>query len=316
MGAACCDDGSAPRRAPRGSISKEEKKREKTTMAITKFLRFNVPKKTHKINKEEMDCFNGEDALKTLMESKYFVKNGTEIPNADREVGKFYTERDCLGFWMMLIGNKACIRGVKMYKDDKPVEGAKQKAVEDVKKEEDDTDAGTDVAKVDEEPKKKKRKFKVGMNQRQGFIPKSEEIYIWRYNPTPFMHWIYGAGVLLVVIGGTLFPLWPDQLRTGVYYGSVGLASFIGGILVVGFLRTILFGIIWAVTRGNHSLWILPNLLEDVGFFDSFKPAYTWEVKDDKAIKESSEEVVADDGDDEDEGESTEVADPETKKDQ
>ena len=51
------------------------------------------------------------------------------------------------------------------------------------------------------------------MNQRQGFIPKAEEIYIWRYNPTPFMHWIYGAGVLLVVIGGTLFPLWPDQLQ-------------------------------------------------------------------------------------------------------
>jgi len=57
-------------------------------------------------------------------------------------------------------------------------------------------------------------------------------------------------------------------------------------------------------------------LLEDVGFFDSFKPAYTWEVKDEKAIKDSSEEVVADDGDSEAEGESTEVADPETKKDQ
>ena len=86
--------------------------------------------------------------------------------------------------------------------------------------------------------------------------------------------------------------------------------------MVVGFLRTILFGIIWAVTRGNHSLWILPNLLEDVGFFDSFKPAYTWEVKDEKAIEDSSEEVVADDGDGEDEGESTDVADSETKKDQ
>jgi len=314
MGAACCDDGSAPRRAPRGSIGKEEKKREKTTMKITKFLRFNVPNKTHKINKEEMDCFNGEDALNTLMESKFFVKDGDQIPRADREVGKFYTKEDCLNFWRMLIAQRAAIRGVKMYKEEKTIE-AKNKAVEDAKKKEDEKAVSTDAdKKTDEEPKKKKRKFKVGMNQRQGFLATSDEIYIWRYNPTPFMHWIYGAGVLLVVIGGTLFPLWPDQLRTGVYYGSVGLASFIGGILVVGFLRTILFGIIWAVSRGNHHLWILPNLLEDVGFFDSFKPAYTWEVKDEGKVKEivdSKDTVVDGDGD----GDSAEV-DPETKKDQ
>ena len=151
------------------------------------------------------------------------------------------------------------------------------------------------------------------MNQRQGFFADKDEIYIWRFNPTPFMHWIYGAGVLLVVIGGTLFPLWPDQLRTGVYYGSVGLASFIGGILVVGFLRTILFGIIWALTRGKHHLWILPNLLEDVGFFDSFKPAYTWEVKEDKKDTIEDKNDEAGDGDDvQNDGDSTE---PETKKD-
>merc|ERR1711976_1113309 len=103
----------------------------------------------------------------------------------------------------------------------------------------------------------------------------------------------------------------PDNLRTGVYYGSVSLASFIGDILVIGFLRTILFGIIWAVTRGNHHLWILPNLLEDVGFFDSFKPVYTYEVKEDKkeAIEDKKDDAVEDV---KDEGDS---ADPETTKD-
>jgi len=309
MGAACCDDGSAPapRRAPKGSISKEEKKREKMMMKITKFLRFNTPNKTHKINKEEMDCFNGEDALKTLMESKFFVKDGDQIPRSEREVGKFYTELDCMQFWRMLIAQRAAIRGLKMYKEDKNDESTK-KAIEEEKT---STDADK---KPDEEPKKKKRKFKVAMNQRQGFFADKDEIYIWRFNPTPFMHWIYGAGVLLVVIGGTLFPLWPDQLRTGVYYGSVGLASFIGGILVVGFLRTILFGIIWAFTRGKHHLWILPNLLEDVGFFDSFKPAYTWEVKEDK------KEAIADKTDENDEtgdgvNDDGDSAEPETKKD-
>lgn len=288
----------------RGSnqISKEEKQREKITMKISKFLRFNVPNKTHKINKEEMECFNGEDALKTLMESKFFVKDGASIPRAEREIGKFYTKDDCINFWRVIVANRMAIRGQKLYKDDKNKKmvtttdccGEKTTTVvekTDKEKAGDDCPASTDVDKKEEDkPKKDRRKYKVAMHQRQGFAPEKEEIYIWRYNPTPWQHWVYGAGVLLVVIGGTLFPLWPDQLRTGVYYGSVGLASFIGGILVVGFLRTILFGVIWACTRGKHHLWILPNLLEDVGFFDSFKPGYTWEVKEDKkpAIEESS----------------------------
>ncbi len=41
--------------------------------------------------------------------------------------------------------------------------------------------------------------------------------------------------------------------------------------------RTILFGFIWALTLGHHKLWVLPNLTEDVGFFESFKPFYTYE---------------------------------------
>lgn len=42
-------------------------------------------------------------------------------------------------------------------------------------------------------------------------------------------------------------------------------------------MRTILFGIIWTLTLGRHKLWVLPNLTEDCGFFDSFKPFYTYE---------------------------------------
>ena len=101
-------------------------------MKITKYLRFNTPNKTHKINKEEMDCFNGEDALKTLMESKFFVKDGEQIPRSEREIGKFYSEMDCLNFWRMLVAQRACIRGLKLYKEEKKDESAK-KAIEEEK---------------------------------------------------------------------------------------------------------------------------------------------------------------------------------------
>ena len=60
-----------------------------------------------------------------------------------------------------------------------------------------------------------------------------------------------------------------------------------------------LFVIVWLLTFGKHHLWILPNLTEDVGFFESFKPWYKHdsyskteeneeENKDDNVDKESS----------------------------
>jgi len=265
-------------------------------MKITKWVRFNVPKKTHKINKEEMECFSGSDALDTLMKSKYFVKDGTDIPKSERATGKFYTKEDCVSFFRQLVYSRMAVRGTKVYKEPSD----EKKAVKDKPKEEkpdtdkDDTQTEGEGKEVVEtkEKKSKKKKYKVLVHQSQGFSPDSDEIYIWVYNPTPIMHWVYGALVLLVVIGGTLFPLWPDTLRTGVYYGSISLASFIGGILVIGLLRTILFGLIWACTGGKHYLWILPNLLEDVGFFESFVPAYTWEVVEAKAVEAAPESAA------------------------
>ena len=64
---------------------------------------------------------------------------------------------------------------------------------------------------------------------------------------------------------------------------------------------------VWALTFGKHHFWFLPNLTEDVGFFDSFKPLYKHETitkeevpeKDKKAVKsgekksEESTKVIA-----------------------
>jgi len=48
-------------------------------------------------------------------------------------------------------------------------------------------------------------------------------------------------------------------------------------------VRVIVFSIVWLVTWGKLSFWLLPNLTEDVGFFDSFRPAYecTFNTKSD-----------------------------------
>ena len=39
-------------------------------------------------------------------------------------------------------------------------------------------------------------------------------------------------------------------------------------------VRVVIFGVVWLLTWGKLSFWLLPNLTEDVGFFDSFRPVY------------------------------------------
>ena len=56
-------------------------------------------------------------------------------------------------------------------------------------------------------------------------------------------------------------------------------------------VQRVLFAVTWLVTFGKHHFWLLPNLTEDVGFFESFKPLYKHDVcpgKKDKTDKEKT----------------------------
>jgi translocation protein SEC62 len=146
---------------------------------------------------------------------------------------------------------------------------------------------------------------------------------------------------VLGAIGVCLFPLWPPEVRLGVYYLSLAVAGLIGSLLIlcVGLyliggssisnmahvlyfltfhkyswcyytemfqycqlccqlctilllnisVRVILFGLIWLLTFGRHHFWFLPNLNEDVGFFDSFKPLYHHELMTSEKQSDSKE---------------------------
>ena len=41
----------------------------------------------------------------------------------------------------------------------------------------------------------------------------------------------------------------------------------------------VIFTIVWLCTFGKHHFWLLPNLTEDVGFFESFWPLYKHDLK-------------------------------------
>ena len=70
--------------------------------------------------------------------------------------------------------------------------------------------------------------------------------------------------MILLMLAGVMFPLWPSSMRVGVWYLSIGLLGLIGAFFGLAIVRLI----IWCVTTVTMSpaIWIFPNLFEDVGF--------------------------------------------------
>jgi translocation protein SEC62 len=117
--------------------------------------------------------------------------------------------------------------------------------------------------------------------------PKNRVKGLWTVKVDPMMHyvWLYegpqwkqkamAAAVVAGIFAVVLFPLWPIMLRQGVWYLSVGMMGLLGLFFAMSIFRLILFCItVFAVPPG---LWLFPNLFEDVGFFDSFKPLWGWQ---------------------------------------
>ncbi|XBW36428.1 hypothetical protein QEN19_002006 [Hanseniaspora menglaensis] len=82
--------------------------------------------------------------------------------------------------------------------------------------------------------------------------------------------------VLIIFIGITLvlYPVWPYKMRVGVYYLSYGVLGLLGAFFALAVLRLLLYLLSYPVLKAKGGLWIFPNLFEDCGFIESFKPIY------------------------------------------
>ncbi|ELT97428.1 hypothetical protein CAPTEDRAFT_221933 [Capitella teleta] len=178
----------------------------------------------------------------------------------------------------------------KKTKEDKEDVEVKTEEKEQEKSEEKESKEEKKEEKKDEEKKKKKeKKLKLEMFNTLGQEFKDgDEVYVWIYDPVPFKTFCIGLLLVLGAIGVCLFPLWPPEVRLGVYYLCLAAAGFVGCILGLCVVRLILFCVIWTTTFGKHHFWFLPNLTEDVGFFDSFKPLYKHNMYPSKEEEEKS----------------------------
>ncbi|KAK5112210.1 hypothetical protein LTR62_004371 [Meristemomyces frigidus] len=106
--------------------------------------------------------------------------------------------------------------------------------------------------------------------------------YVWLYEGSQWKNKLYAGGALALILAVVFFPVWPYHLRLGVWYLSMGMLGLLGLFFGMAIVRLILFLI--TMFAAPPGLWLFPNLFEDVGFFDSFKPAWAWH-EDEKAAK-------------------------------
>lgn len=106
--------------------------------------------------------------------------------------------------------------------------------------------------------------------------------YVWLYEGSQWKNKLYAVGALVLILAVVFFPVWPYHLRLGVWYLSMAMLGVLGLFFGMAIFRLILF--LLTMFAAPPGLWLYPNLFEDVGFFDSFKPFYAWH-EDDKAVK-------------------------------
>ena len=82
--------------------------------------------------------------------------------------------------------------------------------------------------------------------------------------------------IIAAVLAIVLFPIWPYQLKYGIWLISLFLLIIIVGII---FIRLAVYLL---VVGFNYHVWIFPNFLNSTGFWDSFIPVLEI-VKGDKS---------------------------------
>lgn len=100
------------------------------------------------------------------------------------------------------------------------------------------------------------------------------DFYMWTEDKVDYQSMVVALSVVAFLFFLSMFRIWPFWLRSKLGY----IKYLLGGLLCVILLITILRLIIFSITYFTHypGLWIFPNINEDCGPIESFKPLYSW----------------------------------------
>jgi len=274
-------------------VSKDlDKTPTKEEYAIARYLKQKLPEKKTTLLGHKVEYFIASKAVDCLLESQW-------AKNTKKGEIHFNNRDAVMHFMARMLEQKLFHRAKKIIvqkdqkkkKGEEDVESGKEKESKKSKSKSETSEKKEDKDGKKEgegEKKKEKKKIKLDMHLEQIFVD-SNEPYVWIYDPIPIRTWITGALMVVAAVLICLFPLWPQTIRHYIYYLSVAVAFFLVFIIGLAVFRLIFFVLVWILTLGRHHIWLLPNLTEDVGFFESFWPLYKYEYKG-KTKKESEKE--------------------------
>jgi len=285
-------------------MEEKEEKLDKSSKAILSWLRKNVPvKKTKFMHSHIVEYFSSGKAIDALVNDSPWSKEKAK----EGSTPIFEARYQAVDVLDTLLRHKMFHRARKIPVAEKEKKKKKTDDDESSKGEGDKSPEmrkrkGKDQEEKQTEREKKKRKIRLEMHNEQ-IIVDGAEAYVWLYDPTPWYFYLAGTAIVLGIIAVCLFPLWPAEMRQGVYYLSVAAAGFLVFIIVLAIVKYIIFLILFIGSGGKLRFWIFPNLTEDVGFFESFVPAYVYTYTGPKKEKESDDEESESEEEEEEKGE-------------
>jgi len=115
----------------------------------------------------------------------------------------------------------------------------------------------------------------------------SDDYYAWFYEGSQWTTYAGGLLMVIIMLAGVMFPLWPPVMRLGVWYLSMAVLGLIGLFFVIAIVRLIFY--IITVIVASPGIWIFPQLFADVGFVDSFIPLWEWDLPKKKSKKKKGD---------------------------
>jgi len=136
------------------------------------------------------------------------------------------------------------------------------------------------ILRVDHTPHSKQCSFNPSQTFNDDFY------FIWVYEGSQLKTLLLGFGILLIVLAGVMFQVWPARLRRGAYYILVALMWVMVAFFIMVIFRFILYLVTLLVCK--RSIWLFPNLFADVGIIESFEPLWGYGDEGAEKLKQDS----------------------------
>lgn len=100
------------------------------------------------------------------------------------------------------------------------------------------------------------------------------DLYMWKDEEGGYLNIFIVLLAVAFIFFLAMFQIWPSWLKNLTGYSKYLIMGFLGFFIIAALVRMVVFCVTYFVCAPG--IWLLPNLFEECGFFESFQPAYCW----------------------------------------